>query len=203
MEELLPRIVLVVHVILGIAIIGLVLLQRGKGAQAGAAFGGGSSGTVFGARGSASFLTRLTAILATCFFVTSLSYAYLVQADSAAASDDDVEIVEIDEPAGEVGDEPVDLDVLNIDNPGDVTDDTGLDGENDAPAVTESAISGDAATDAPEPSLVDTISNAASGVADDVSEIANSVQTEVEETAAEVEEAFDGEPAEESTDTPE
>ncbi len=70
-------ILLVIHVLLSLAIIGLVLLQRGKGAEAGAALGGGSSGSVFGARGAANFLSRTTAILATTFFVTSLALAYL------------------------------------------------------------------------------------------------------------------------------
>jgi preprotein translocase subunit SecG len=67
----------VVHVLLAASIIGLVLLQRGKGADAGAGFGAGASGTVFGARGSGSFLSRTTAILATLFFVTSLGLSYL------------------------------------------------------------------------------------------------------------------------------
>ncbi len=67
---------LVAHVLISVAIIGLVLLQRGKGAEAGAAFGAGASGTVFGARGSANFLSRSTAALATLFFITSLSLAY-------------------------------------------------------------------------------------------------------------------------------
>ena len=69
--------VVVLHVMFAIAIIGLVLLQRGKGAEAGAGFGAGASGTVFGARGSASFLSRTTAVLATLFFVTSLGLSYL------------------------------------------------------------------------------------------------------------------------------
>lgn len=65
------------HVFLAVAIIALVLLQRGKGADAGAAFGAGASGTVFGSRGTTSFLSRTTAILATMFFLTSLGLAYL------------------------------------------------------------------------------------------------------------------------------
>ena len=69
-------VIIVVHVLAAMGLIGLVLLQHGKGADAGAAFGSGASATVFGARGSASFLTRATAILATVFFVTSLSLAY-------------------------------------------------------------------------------------------------------------------------------
>jgi preprotein translocase subunit SecG len=68
---------MILHMFLCVGIIGLVLLQRGKGADAGAGFGAGASGTVFGARGSASFLSRTTAILATLFFVTCLTLAYL------------------------------------------------------------------------------------------------------------------------------
>lgn len=67
----------ILHMFLCVGIVGLVLLQRGKGADAGAGFGAGASGTVFGARGSASFLSRTTAILATLFFVTCLTLAYL------------------------------------------------------------------------------------------------------------------------------
>ncbi len=63
---------LVLQVLMGLAIIALVLLQQGKGADMGAAFGAGASGTVFGARGSGSFFTRATAVLATLFFVNSL-----------------------------------------------------------------------------------------------------------------------------------
>lgn len=69
--------VLVAHVLVGVLIVGLVLLQRGKGAEVGAAFGSGASGTVFGAKGSANFLSRSTAVLAAVFFATSLSLAYL------------------------------------------------------------------------------------------------------------------------------
>ena len=68
---------LVIHVALAIGVIGLVLIQHGKGADAGAAFGSGASSTVFGARGSASFLTRVTTGLAAAFFVTSLFLFYL------------------------------------------------------------------------------------------------------------------------------
>lgn len=69
--------IIVIHVLLGMGVIGLVLMQQGKGADAGAAFGSGSSGSVFGAQGAASFLSRTTAILATLFFVTSLGLAIL------------------------------------------------------------------------------------------------------------------------------
>jgi len=70
-------VLLIIHVLLAVSLIVLVLIQHGKGADAGAAFGSGASATVFGARGSSSFLTRATGILATLFFVTSLSLAYL------------------------------------------------------------------------------------------------------------------------------
>jgi preprotein translocase subunit SecG len=69
--------VLVVHVVTALGIIGLVLLQHGKGADVGAAFGSGASGSLFGATGSANFLSRATAVLAVVFFLTSLGLAYL------------------------------------------------------------------------------------------------------------------------------
>ena len=68
--------VLVLHVLAALAIIGLVLLQHGKGADMGAAFGGGASGSLFGSTGSANFLSRTTALLATIFFVTSLALTW-------------------------------------------------------------------------------------------------------------------------------
>ena len=74
---MLTTLLTIVHVLVAAGIIGLVLLQRGKGADAGAGFGSGASGTVFGARGSATFFSKTTAVLVTCFFVTSLSLAYL------------------------------------------------------------------------------------------------------------------------------
>ena len=70
-------IVLSAHTVIALLIIALVLLQKGKGAEAGAAFGSGASDTVFGAKGSSNFFSRATAILATAFFVSSLSLAYL------------------------------------------------------------------------------------------------------------------------------
>ena len=74
---MLYQIIIVIHILLGIGIIGLILMQQGKGADAGAAFGSGGSGSVFGAQGSASFLSRTTAIFASLFFVTSLGLAFL------------------------------------------------------------------------------------------------------------------------------
>ena len=71
------QVIIVIHVLLGLGIIGLILMQQGKGADAGAAFGTGSAGSVFGAQGAASFLSRATAILATLFFITSLGLAVI------------------------------------------------------------------------------------------------------------------------------
>ncbi|HKA41276.1 MAG TPA: preprotein translocase subunit SecG [Burkholderiales bacterium] len=68
---------IVVHVLIAFAIVGLVLLQHGKGADMGSGFGGGASGSLFGATGSANFLSRTTAILAAFFFASSLALAYL------------------------------------------------------------------------------------------------------------------------------
>ena len=70
------NIILAVQMISAVAMIGLILIQHGKGADMGAAFGGGSSGSLFGASGSANFLSRTTAVLATVFFVATLSLAY-------------------------------------------------------------------------------------------------------------------------------
>jgi preprotein translocase subunit SecG len=70
--------ILIVDVIVALSIIGLVLLQHGKGADVGAAFGSGSSGSLFGASGSANFLSRTTAVLAVIFFITTFVLSYLV-----------------------------------------------------------------------------------------------------------------------------
>ncbi len=75
---MLYNVMLIIQILVALGIIGLVLVQHGKGADAGAAFGGGASGTVFGSKGSGSFLTRLTAILAAVFFANSLMLAWLV-----------------------------------------------------------------------------------------------------------------------------
>src|SRR3990172_3653772 len=69
--------ILTVHVLVALSLIFLVLLQHGKGADMGAAFGSGSSGSLFGATGSANFLSRTTAALAAVFFLTSLGLAYV------------------------------------------------------------------------------------------------------------------------------
>lgn len=67
----------IVHVVAALGVVGLVLMQHGKGADMGAAFGSGASGSLFGSSGSANFLSRATGILATVFFITSLTLAYI------------------------------------------------------------------------------------------------------------------------------
>lgn len=77
--------VLVVHIILAVLMIVLILVQHGKGADAGASFGGGGAATVFGASGSGNFLTRLTGILTAIFFITSISLAYFAKQQTSDA----------------------------------------------------------------------------------------------------------------------
>lgn len=84
MDGFLFPFVLAVHVLIGLGVIGLVLLQHGKGADMGAAFGSGASGSLFGASGSANFLSRTTAVLAAIFFVTSLSLSYMASSKPKA-----------------------------------------------------------------------------------------------------------------------
>ncbi len=73
---MLETLIIVVHLVVSLALVGLVLVQHGKGADAGASFGAGASGTVFGSQGSATFLSRMTAVLAAVFFATSLALAF-------------------------------------------------------------------------------------------------------------------------------
>jgi preprotein translocase subunit SecG len=77
MEGMLFSLLLTAHILVGLSVIGLVLLQHGKGADMGAAFGSGASGSLFGASGSANFLSRTTAVLAAVFFLTSLALTYV------------------------------------------------------------------------------------------------------------------------------
>ena len=79
-------VVLVLFVLTSVTLVGIVLIQQGKGADAGAAFGSGASATVFGSRGSSSFLSRFTAVLATMFFVLAIVLAYMGQTREAPQS---------------------------------------------------------------------------------------------------------------------
>lgn len=76
--------VLVLHILVALGMIALILLQQGKGAEAGASFGGGASSTVFGASGSTNFLTKSTAVLTTIFFITSLALAIFAKQNAEA-----------------------------------------------------------------------------------------------------------------------
>lgn len=89
-------VIVVIHVIVAIAIVGLVLLQQGKGADAGASFGAGASQTVFGASGSGNFLVRATTVAALIFFVTSLSLAIFARNQSGSGSTTGLPIVNQD-----------------------------------------------------------------------------------------------------------
>ncbi len=108
---------LIGHTLLALLIIILVLLQRGKGADAGAAFGAGASGTVFGSRGSSSFFSRATAILATAFFASSLTLAYMSSQRGTAPSSllEDSTPVETPIEAGPVDGESQPTDGLGAD----------------------------------------------------------------------------------------
>jgi preprotein translocase subunit SecG len=101
-------ITLTVHILVGLGVIGLVLLQHGKGADMGAAFGSGSSGSLFGATGSANFLSRTTAVLATVFFITSLTLAYMAGSRPAASSSSVMDAVKVETTAPPAAPVPAD-----------------------------------------------------------------------------------------------
>ena len=102
------KVFLVLLVLDALALIGLVLLQQGKGADVGAAFGSGSSGTVFGSSGGANFLTRLTTFFAVLFFVLSFSLAYL--AKERTQSSTTLPMIESSDKGNEVSETPLELD---------------------------------------------------------------------------------------------
>ena len=99
--ELWYTVMIVLHVVIALAIIGLVLLQHGKGADMGSGFGGGASASLFGATGSANFLSRTTAVLATVFFILSLALAYF--ASNRPKSESGIlDAVKTEKPASDV-----------------------------------------------------------------------------------------------------
>ncbi|MEX2124340.1 MAG: preprotein translocase subunit SecG [Woeseia sp.] len=118
--DTMQKVVLIAHTFVAIMIIVLVLFQRGKGADAGAAFGSGASGTVFGARGSSNFFSRATAILATVFFASSLTLAYM---SSQRANRGPSSLIE-QAPAVEAGEQPAET-----------TPDSGADPATDMPTL--------------------------------------------------------------------
>jgi preprotein translocase subunit SecG len=95
---MLQSLLITLHLALCVSIVGLVLIQRGKGADAGAGFGAGASGTVFGARGSATFFSKATAVAATLFFATSIALTY-VATQRVEAPKSLVESVPVETPA--------------------------------------------------------------------------------------------------------
>ena len=123
-DMMLETVVVVFHLLGAIGVVALVLLQQGKGADAGASFGSGASATVFGSQGSSTFLSRVTAILATAFFMTSLGLAYVakdkangmaqvglpdpavLEVQQAKPAVEDVPVLEATTPAVEAADVP-------------------------------------------------------------------------------------------------
>ena len=99
-------IILIIHVVICVALIGMILIQQGKGAEVGAAFGSGASQTVFGSQGSGNFITRTTAILATLFFATSLSLGYIASHNSRKAASLDLPITTMSQEKKPVSDVP-------------------------------------------------------------------------------------------------
>ncbi len=117
------KVILVVHVLTALAIVGLILLQQGKGAEMGASFGSGASQTVFGSQGGGNFFTRATALLAAVFFVTSFGLAVVAKQQAQVQLSDGVPIVEqpaeipaVEEIGSEQGDVPQ-VDVPQADAP--------------------------------------------------------------------------------------
>jgi preprotein translocase subunit SecG len=106
MMNYLQSLVLVLHVLIAAALCGFVLLQHGKGADMGAAFGSGASGSLFGASGSANFLSRSTAVLATVFFVTSVGLTYFASLHGTAQGVMDKTVTEKAAPAPKASDVP-------------------------------------------------------------------------------------------------
>jgi preprotein translocase subunit SecG len=137
--ENIQKIVLIIHTLIALGIIALVLLQRGKGADAGAAFGAGASGTVFGARGSGSFCSRATAVLATAFFASSLTLAYLSSQRGVGDQESLLEGAPAVETEEAIPAEPVipDEDMPVLDPVEDVVE--AVDGEADMPALEDEA----------------------------------------------------------------
>ena len=104
--EMLETAVIVVHILISLALVALVLLQQGKGAEAGASFGGGASQTVFGSQGTGNFLTKSTSTLAVVFFVTSITLALIAKQKSEVAAGGEQIIVPAQEVAPDVFEDP-------------------------------------------------------------------------------------------------
>lgn len=142
----------IMFVLLAVAMVAIILVQRGPGATAGAAFGSGASGTVFGARGASSFLTRATAVIGTLFFVVSLTMAVMAARGVSTPEGDGLGVMEraaSGEPAGVL---PPALDGVSEPQPGPEAQAGG----SDVPVVMDEAaddlppVDGDAGSDVPD-----------------------------------------------------
>lgn len=126
---MLEQLILIIHVLAALLILGLILLQQGKGADAGASFGGGGSQTVLGVQGGGNMLTRMTAVLVTVFFATSLTLGYYAKQQSIA--------VDVDIPAmEEVIDAPISDEIPAMDES---TSSEEIPEDNDIPVATSAA----------------------------------------------------------------
>ncbi|MET0049470.1 MAG: preprotein translocase subunit SecG [Candidatus Thiodiazotropha sp.] len=167
----------VFHILLAVGLVGLILIQHGKGADMGAAFGSGASGTVFGAKGSASFLTRTTAILATLFFVTSIAMGYYATQGEApkGVMEGFKDVQEM--PAAE----PRTSDIPPVPEEGQSSDVPSLAPSETAPAETQEAVT-------PESSVpgADVTAESQTQVSDNVSQDGDTSTTSEESPAVEV-----------------
>lgn len=156
------QLIIIFHVLAALAVIALVLVQQGKGADMGASFGGGASNTLFGSRGSGNALTRATAILATLFFATSFALAVVARDQAQSAGDVDI---------------PIDISEDEVPNiPAAAVDEIPTVGENAAPS-TGDIPSADAAAEFPTVDTTDNSFEAESKAAE------ISVEQESEQTA--------------------
>lgn len=114
--EFLETTVIVVHILVSLALVVLVLLQQGKGAEAGASFGGGASQTVFGSQGSGSFMTKSTKWLAVVFFATSIGLAFIAKEQAALNVQASTTLTTSEVVATESGEEVLELETQAEDN---------------------------------------------------------------------------------------
>lgn len=138
-------IILLVHLVVALAIIGLIMLQQGKGADMGASFGAGASQTLFGSGGSGNFFSRTTAVFATVFFITSFSLAVLAKQKTDVK--DDLALPELEEVEVPFGERSPSADIPSVEDVQDAVETAGADVPNmedaAADAVNESAQDGD------------------------------------------------------------
>lgn len=170
------QILLITIVILAYLLVFLILMQQGKGADAGAAFGSGASGTVFGARGAGTFLSRMTAILATLFFVNCLALAWLIARETAPDRDVD-----------SVVDRAIEEGVIQ-DLPGTGSQATDLPSLPDASVVPEEAVDDLPVSDAPVNADLPT---AGEDMIDEAAEAVDEVGAAVEDAVDTAEQALD------------